>query len=131
MRLSQRTEYAIIALTILAREGRACTAKQLAAGCGTSPLFIQQIFSELKKQGIVTSNVGRSGGFSLRKPAEKIMLAEIVRLFDEVIAPSPSVSKYHYRSTPIERNSKALRVFREIRDQVAEILEKRSIASLL
>jgi len=131
MHLSFKSEYALIALTELARQKKSCSLSELAVYCGTSPLFLQQIFSELKRNKIVTSVLGRGGGFFLAKDPEKISLAEVVRIFDEVIAPSRSVSKFHYRPTPIEKNPKAVKVFQEIRDRIVEILEKKTILDLV
>ncbi len=131
MRLSFKSEYAIIALTELARINHSCSVTQLAEYSGTSAFFLQQIFSELKKNKILTSVLGRGGGFLLARPANTITLAEIIRIFDEMLAPSSSVSKFHYVSTPLEKNKKALKVFKDIRNQLAEILEKKTIADLL
>ncbi|HOT52326.1 MAG TPA: Rrf2 family transcriptional regulator, partial [Candidatus Hydrogenedentes bacterium] len=76
------------------------------------------------------STKGQHGGYRLAKPANAISIAEIVRLFDGALAPTESVSKYFYESTPIEREDGLIRVFTEIRDRVAEILEGTTIADV-
>lgn len=131
MRLSYKSEYAMIALAELARLNRSCSVTELAEFSGTSAFFLQQIFSELKKNRILTSVLGRGGGFTLARPANTIALAEVIRIFDDMLAPSSSVSKFHYVSTPLEKNKKAIKVFKDIRNQLANILEKKTIADLI
>ena len=59
-----------------------------------------------------------------------VLLAEIVRLLDGPLAPTDSASKHFYGPTPVERERKLLRVFREIRDHVADKLESTTIADV-
>lgn len=65
-----------------------------------------------------------------KKPSE-ITIAEIIRLFDGALAPVDSVSQYFYKETPIEKNEKLLFIFQDIRDYVAEKLEKTTLFDLL
>jgi DNA-binding IscR family transcriptional regulator len=48
----------------------------------------------LKRARYVSSVKGRTVGIKLAGPADKITLAEIIRLFDGALAPTESVSKY-------------------------------------
>jgi Rrf2 family transcriptional regulator, cysteine metabolism repressor len=61
----------------------------------------------------------------------KITLAEVIRLFDGALAPTESVSKYFYESTPIEKEKSLLKVFKNIRDYVSEKLEHTTIADVM
>ena len=53
-----------------------------------------------------------------------------MRLFDGALAPTESASKYFYETTPIEKERKLLRVFKEIRDVVATRLEGTTLADV-
>ena len=46
------------------------------------------------------------------------------------IAPTESVSKYFYESTPIEKEKKLVSVFRDIRDYVSEKLDNTTLADV-
>ena len=74
---------------------------------------------------------GSRGGYQLAKPAEAVTLAEIVRLFDGALAPTESTSKYFYKPSPIEKERRLLRLFREIRYLVSNHLEAATIADML
>ncbi|HTP11552.1 MAG TPA: hypothetical protein VMP08_25035 [Anaerolineae bacterium] len=58
-------------------------------------------------------------------------LADIIHLFDGALAPTESVSKYFYESTPIEKEKNLVKVFKGIRDYVSETLEQTTIADVI
>ena len=133
MRLTSRSEYALLALVHLARqeEGRRVTVDNIAKAQGIPRQFLEQILLALKHARYVQSAQGQRGGYRLAKPAKKITLAEIVRLLDGPIAPTDSVSRYFYSSTPIEREKSLVRLFKEIRDMVARKLERTTLADVV
>ncbi len=132
MKLTSRSEYALLALLALSRHepGVFISGEAIATEQGIPPKFLQQIFLVLKHGRYVQSSKGQRGGYRLAKPPEMITLAEIVRLFDGALAPTESVSRYFYESTPVEKETKLVGVFREIRDYVADRLEKTTLADV-
>ena len=132
MKLTSRSEYALLALVHLARNANSgyLTVRSIADAQKIPPRFLEQILLALKRSGYVQSVKGQGGGYVLAKPAKSITLAEVVRLFDGALAPTESVSEYFYASTPIEKERKLLRVFRRIRDEVARTLEKTTVADV-
>jgi Rrf2 family protein len=74
---------------------------------------------------------GQHGGYRLARPARQISIAEVIRLFEGALAPTESVSKYFYESTPIEKERKLLKLFKGIRDYVSERLEHTTLADVL
>ncbi|MBP6705171.1 MAG: Rrf2 family transcriptional regulator, partial [Vicinamibacteria bacterium] len=85
----------------------------------------------LKRARYVRSQKGQHGGYCLARPAERISLAEVIRLIDGALAPTESASKYFYESTPVEREKKVLRLFKEIRNYVSDKLEGTSLAEVV
>ena len=133
MKLTSRSEYALLALLCLARHKAETfiSGETIAQEQGIPPKFLQQILFALKRSRYVHSSKGQHGGYRLARRPDEITLAEIVRLFDGALAPTESVSKYFYESTPIEREEGLLNVFRAIRDHVAEKLETTTLADVL
>ena len=132
MKLSSRSEYALLALIDLAEHGSAGPVRmEDIAGRQRIPRkYLEQILLTLKKAGYLDSRKGKGGGYALARDARRITLAEIVRLMDGPIASVRSASKYFYAHTPIERNAALTRFFREIRDMVAKRMEATTLASL-
>jgi Rrf2 family protein len=133
VKLTSRSEYALLALVHLARnDGDGyLTVQSIADAQEIPPRFLEQILLALKRARYVRSLKGQGGGYALAKPAKSITLAEIVRLFDGALAPTESVSRFFYESTPIEKEKKLLRLFRKIRDEIANALEKTTIADVM
>lgn len=132
MRLTTRSEYALLALVMLARHGETWVGGEaIAAEQGIPLKFLQQLLLTLKRTQYVRSARGHHGGYRLAKPAHEITLAEIVRLFDGALAPTGSVSTYFYEPTPIERETRLVAIFRDVRDYVASRLEQTTIADVM
>jgi Rrf2 family cysteine metabolism transcriptional repressor len=133
MKLTARSEYALLALVYLARhenEGY-ISIDVIAKAQGIPPKFLEQLMLALKRAHFVRSTKGQHGGYTLAKEPHQITLAEVVRLFDGALAPTESVSENFYESTPIEKEKKLTRVFKDIRDYVSQKLEKTTIADVM
>lgn len=132
MKLTSRSEYALLALVYLARQDTEfyTPVETIAAAQSIPPKFLEQIMLILKRARYVRSLKGQHGGYRLAKPADRITLAEVIRLFDGALAPTESVSKYFYEQTPIEKEENLVRVFRDIRDYVSRKLENTTLADV-
>jgi len=133
MKLTSRSEYALLALVFLARNESAgfISVETIAVAQEIPPKFLEQILLALKRAKYLRSAKGQHGGYRLARPANKISLAEIIRLFDGALAPTESVSLNFYEPTPIEKEQNLVAVFKEIRDYVSNKLETTTIADVL
>ncbi len=79
MQLSERASYAVRALIELAAsDGALVPAQQLATEQAMPGKSLEAVMTALRRAGLVLSQRGPDGGFSLAKPADEISLAEIV-----------------------------------------------------
>jgi Rrf2 family cysteine metabolism transcriptional repressor len=133
MKLTTRSEYALLAMVQLARSApdSYLSASDISGPRKIPHKYLEQILLALKQARLLRSRKGRRGGYRLARAAKSISLAEIVRLLDGALAPTESVSRYFYEPTPIEGEGRLLKVFREIRDQVSAKLENTSLADVL
>ncbi|MEI6172959.1 MAG: Rrf2 family transcriptional regulator [Bacteroidota bacterium] len=134
--LSQKTRYAMVALTRLAREYGQGTLmiSELAKSEKLPQRFLENILLELKKMGILGSKLGKSGGYFLLKHPKDVNLAEIVRMFEGPIALLSCVSERAYQSCEFckdENTCNIRKVFKEIRDATFEILEHATLEELI
>lgn len=133
MKLTLKSEYALLALLYLARQKSdlPVSGEKIARAQNIPPSFLEQILLILKRARFLSSSKGQHGGYRLARQAEEISLAEIIRLFDGALAPTESVSKYFYESTPVGKEKKLLKVFKEVRDIVADKLESTTLQQLI
>ena len=93
--------------------------------------FLELILLELKKHGMLYSQRGRGGGYCLGRTAEEITFGQVIRIMDGPLAPLPCASVSGYRKCTDcgdERSCEIRRVMRRVRDAMAEILDKTSLA---
>lgn len=86
MRLSTKGRYAVMAMTDLAKHegvGRGVCLADIAARQDISLSYLEQLFSRLRRRGLVTSARGPGGGYRLAKAASELAIAEIVTAVDE------------------------------------------------
>jgi Rrf2 family protein len=134
--LSQRTKYALRALQVLAREeGKGpVLISELAERESIPKKFLESILLDLKNQGILDAKRGKGGGYYLRRSAEKIPLAQVIRALDGPIAPLPCASETSFRKCDEceDENTCGTRaIMKEVRDATAKILEQNSLADLV
>jgi Rrf2 family protein len=99
--------------------------------------YLEQILSTLRKQGVLVSERGKSGGYALRKPPEKITLGDIIRAVDGPLAPIPCAS----RTAPYEIEKDCCpypfetcwirKLMLRVRDNISEILDQETLATML
>ncbi len=133
MKLTSRSEYALLALIHLARNETDSyqSVDSIAQAQGIPPKFLEQILLALKRAHFLRSTKGQHGGYQMAKSPKQISLAEIIRLFDGALAPTESVSENFYESTPIEKEKNVVAVFKDIRDYVSEKLETTMLSDVL
>jgi len=132
--LSQKAKYAIKALLVLARaqdKDLLVQAGDVSTEQSIPKKFLDLIFFELRRHGLVQSTRGREGGYRLARPAAEISIAAIVRAVDGALAPLPCASVKFYRrcsDCDDEKTCEVRRLMREVRDAASAILDNTSLA---
>src|ERR1700744_4964542 len=132
--LSQKSRYALKALLVLAARSDVDSMQiaEIAETANVPRKFLEQILLELKKPGIVRSQRGRLGGYSLGRPAKDISFADVLRVTDGPLALSPCVSVMAYRKCDDCFDEAVCGIRKALlapRDATAEVLESRSLAA--
>jgi Rrf2 family protein len=84
MRLSTKTRYGVRAIFDIAYHGQdtaqaSAQARDIARREDIPLRYLEQIFQDLKRAGLVDSKRGPRGGYYLKRAPEEISLAEVVR----------------------------------------------------
>ena len=87
MKLTSKGRYAVMAMADLAKNyvKEPISLTEISLRQGISVNYLEQIFSKLKKDNLVHSARGPSGGYLLSKPSDEIKLLSIIRAVDEKI----------------------------------------------
>jgi Rrf2 family protein len=137
MHLSKKAEYALratINLGIAAEVGRVTIPGAELAEANRLPLkFIERILQELREAGIVETQRGKFGGYSLAKPADQIGIGELVRLMDGRLAPICCASEFAYQpcTCPDEEHCGLRMLMIDVRNAIANILDRYTVAQVV
>jgi Rrf2 family protein len=134
--LSQKAKHALRALLALARhpEGELVLVGDVAEQEHLPRKFLELILLDLRKHGILHSQRGKGGGYCLAKPASQITFGQVIRIMDGPLAPLPCASVSGYRRCADchdEKTCEIRKVMRRVRDAMAEILDRTTIADVL
>jgi Rrf2 family transcriptional regulator, iron-sulfur cluster assembly transcription factor len=84
MKLSNKGRYGLQAVFDLAyhNDGRAAQIKDICDRQGIPARFLEQVFRDLKKAGIVRSKRGPRGGYELARTPAELLLGDVVRAIE-------------------------------------------------
>jgi Rrf2 family protein len=81
--VTSKSRYAVVAMAELARSGEGpVPIKELAERRGIPEQFLEQLFSTLRRGGLLVSQRGMRGGYTLSRPPEEITVLEVVQTLD-------------------------------------------------
>ena len=84
--VTSKSRYAVLALAELARAGRdPVPIGQIAERREIPVQFLEQLFSTLRRGGILVSHRGAKGGYTLARDAAQINVLEVVQALDGVL----------------------------------------------
>ena len=133
MKLTTKSEYSILSLIYIARSQNKNFIKidDICSYYKIPKKYLEQLLIILKQNRYIKAKRGVGGGYRLNKIPQEISIAEIVRLMDGALAPTESVSTYFYSTTPLSKEEKVLKIFKKIRDFIADTLENSTLKDLL
>ena len=81
--VTSKSRYAVVAMAELARSGeRPVPIAQIAERRGMPVQFLEQLFTTLRRDGLLQSHRGVKGGYTLARPAPEITVLEVVQSLD-------------------------------------------------
>ncbi len=91
MKLNTKGRYAVMAMADIAKcgqgkkDGKAIPMAQIAERQHISLPYLEQLFSKLRRAGLVLSMRGPGGGYSLARPADRIFVGDIMKAVGEPV----------------------------------------------
>lgn len=136
MILSKKTRYAMVALSRLARAygNGPIQIKEISEQENIPRSFLENILLDLRKMGVLGSQLGKSGGYFLLRKPDEVNLAEIIDHFEGTLSLLYCVSEKAYRPCEFckdEATCQIRKVFKEILNSTYSILKKATLATLI
>ena len=132
--LTRKGKYGLKAMILLARqEGRGpILIGEIAEQEAIPKKFLENILLALKHRGLVFSRKGPRGGYQLGKTPAEISVGDIIRALDGPLALVSCVSQTAYapcEECVTEKECAVRRVFQQVRDETARILDGTTLAA--
>ncbi len=127
--LSSRLEYALVALLEIANhqdQGRPLKVNEIAASQSLPERYLDQIFTLLKRQGIISSQRGMKGGYLLARELWQITLLDVVL----AIEGGGNQKKVDPTSSNTIEKTVIIQTFDEIKHTVNNILKDYTLQDL-
>ena len=84
--ITRNTDYAVRALCYIAREGGgSVSATEMVTALKIPRPFLRKILQTLSGEGLLKSTKGKGGGFCLSRLKEKILLTDLISIFQSTI----------------------------------------------
>ena len=135
MKLTANEEYGLRCLVRIgyAGEGGSLTIPEISQAEGFSPAYAAKILRMLRKGGFVKAARGKAGGYTLARPAEKIVIGEVMnalggRLFESGFCDSHS-GQVSICTRSVDCSVRSL--WRAVQVAVDQVLSKATLRDLL
>lgn len=137
MRLSTKSRYGLRALFDIAynHDGQPAQIQDISRRQEISPRYLEQIFQNLKRAGILKSKRGPQGGYTLARKPEQITVLEIVRATEQDAllvdcAGEGKKNKRRKNECPFEGNCVTQTVWKDASDLLDELFGKLTLETL-
>lgn len=127
-----KAKYALRALAELSRDEERVSARALAERSRVPVKFLEAILVDLRSGGFVESSRGQHGGHRLARPADAVMVGDVIRCIDGPLAPVRCASVTAYapcRDCPDPGRCALRDLMRSARDALASVLDGCSLAT--
>lgn len=104
---------------------------EIAQRQGLSEEYLEQIFSALRKSGLVESVRGAQGGYKLARSADKITVGDILRVLEGSLAPVECVSESKKNTCDRYGDCVMVGVWQTLRDAINNAVDSFTLADLV
>ncbi|MFG1418706.1 Rrf2 family transcriptional regulator [Xanthobacter sp. V0B-10] len=132
--LTKKGKYGLKAAVHLARlpAGGSTQVADIAEANNIPKKFLDVILGELRNAGFLASKKGKLGGYRLAKPAEDILVGDMIRALDGPLAPFPCASRNAYEpceDCDVSTCEVRLMMVR-VRDAIGTVLDTTTLAQM-
>lgn len=132
MKLSTKSRYALEGLLYLAlQDGNSpVNIKEIAGGTGITVAYLEQIFFQLKKAGLVATERGTKGGYFLALSEKEITVASVIRSIEGSLVPIKCVENPDLCTSKARHSCSSRAVWVQVSDAIVQTAEQITLQEL-
>ncbi len=128
MKFSTKAEYGLKAMTNLAQSfPEQKNLKTISQEEKISAKYLERLIGSLRKNNLVESSKGKSGGYVLSRDPGKIKVGEIIEVLEGPIAPMKCVRKF----CSLEHQCASSKVWTRLAEQIKRTLDSINLSELI
>lgn len=133
MRLSTKGRYGLMAMFELALEynNGPIPLRQIAERQNLSDSYLEQLFSTLRKDGLINSVRGAQGGYMLSRAPEDITVGNILRSLEGDISPADCIDGGEEISCSKEENCATKLVLVKIKNSIEDVIDSITLEDMI
>lgn len=132
--LTKKGKYGLKAMVFLAglKPGESIQVADIAQANNIPKKFLDAILGELRNARYLNSKKGKGGGYTLARPAEEIIVGDVIRVLDGPLAPIQCASRTAYRRCDDcnETTCEVRLMMLEVREAIANVLDNSTLADM-
>jgi Rrf2 family protein len=130
MQISRRVDYGLRAVIYLSGQypNNCCSIAEIAKRQGVPRKFLEKIFQDLLRKGLIKSKRGSCGGYALARAPEAITFYEVIEAIEGPIAVNACMDQHP--SCEQLPHCTMIGVWAEVQRKVTEIFRQTTIAAL-
>lgn len=130
MKITTKTDYAVILLTTLAKTPQKAVSLELIAEDNhLSEAYLQRIAALLKKAGLVVPKLGAHGGYTLTYPAHEITLLDVVEAVGDSLYTTRCCSPE--ATCPLQATCPGANRWGKFQQKITHVFENTTIKNML
>lgn len=131
MKISTKGRYGLRAMVDLTvnSNGQLITLNSIAERQNISERYLEQLFSTLKKSGLIKSEKGSQGGYMLSKSASKITAGDILRVLEGNLSVIGDV-EYEKDNAPDMEKFLISNVWEKINENISKVVDSITLEEL-
>lgn len=130
IKVNKKIKYGFRAMLFIAQENKTVSVKKIADAQQIPYAYLEQIIQELKQAGLVKSQRGSDGGFSLAKSPNQISLGDVVKALENNICLADCLSGCQ-ECCDLESSCLAKKGWQEIQESLINSLNQINLKKLL
>lgn len=129
MKISSKGRYGLIAMLDLAIHSRELhiSLNSIAQRQGVSASYLEQVFSMLRKAGLISSIKGAQGGYSLSTKPDKISVGDILRALEGEL----TVTDQHEQGINSIQDCVRIRVWDQLNQHINDFVDSITLEDLV
>ena len=131
MQLMLTTDYAVRAMLYLAEKHEYISSQEISKACAIDRDFAQKILRKLRNAGLVSVQMGATGGYTLAREAKDISMGEVLTVMEETMCLNRCTEDEGQCGKDMTARCSARNFYAAVQEQLDKILNETSLQDII